>query len=67
MFSNLFSHKQYRQLELIDYVLNQPEEFTSFTELQKKFDITERVLRPDLHEIQELCDQQLEINIVLEL
>lgn len=67
MFANLFSHKQYRQLELIDYVLKQPEEFTSFIELQKKFDITERVLRRDLHEIQELCDQQLEINIVHEL
>lgn len=67
MFANLMSHKQIRQLELIDYVLNHPQVFVSFADLKKEFDISDRVLRRDIKEILDLCKNQLEINIIQEL
>ena len=67
MYTNLMSHKQLRQLELIDYVLNHPKAFVSLVDLKKKFDITDRVLKRDIKEIRELCKNQLEINVIQEL
>ena len=67
MFTKLFSHKHYRQLEIIDYVLNQPEDIVSFTELKKEFGVADRVLKRDVREIRELCKNQLEINVFHEL